>query len=140
MRSFKIRVTASSFAQVCTKIGTEHCHQIAGAGWDRASDHQSASWHISCHPGLAMFPLCPVSPLHCRHHSAHVSSVPAWPPGSSQETSWEGQSLLARPDPAHGLHRHSLVQGYSSFCYTDKKQQAVTQHPHCSFGRKTTSE
>lgn len=61
-------------------------------------------------------------------------------PGSSQEMSWEGQSNLARPDPAHGLPRHSLDRGYSSFCCTDKTQQAVTQHPHCSSGRKTTSE
>lgn len=48
-------------------------------------------------------------------------------PGSSQEMSWEGQSNLARPDPAHGLPRHSLDRGYSSFCCTDNTQQAVTQ-------------
>lgn len=66
--------------------------------------------------------------------------MPVQPPRSSQETSCEGQSPLARPDAVRGLRRCSLVQRYSRFCYTDKKQQAVTQHPHCSFRRKTTSE
>lgn len=137
MRSFKRRATASSFAQVCTKIGREPRYPDSG-GWLGQSFRPSEwlSWYISHHPGLAMFPLCPASPLCRRHHSAHASGVPVRTPGSSQETSCEGQSLLARPDPAHGLHRHSLVWGYSSFCYTDKNQQAVTQHPHCSFGKK----
>jgi len=35
-----------------------------------------------------------------------------------------------------GFNWHSLVQRYSSFRYADRKQQAVTQHPHCSFRRK----
>lgn len=82
----------------------------------------------------------------CLSQTSHISLIPSllqaplststatWQ--SSQETNWEGQSLLARPDPAHGLPRHSLDQGHSSFCCTDNTQQAATQHPHCSSGRK----
>lgn len=91
-------------------------------------------------PWASCIALCPPLPFCCRHHSVHLHGVPAWPPGSPQGTSWEGKRPVARPDSVHRLPRHSFIQRYSSFCYTDKKQQAVTQHPHCSFGRKTTSE
>lgn len=62
------------------KTRREHS-QTAGAGWDRAPGHQSGSAGASLSP--APFPS---SPHRCRHRSA-----PAQPPGSSQETSWEGQ-------------------------------------------------
>lgn len=62
-------------------------------------------------------------------------------PLSTSTATWQlTGDELGGPDPAHGLPRHSLDQGHSSFCCTDNTQQAVTQHSHCSSGTKTTSE
>lgn len=52
----------------------------------------------------------------------------------------ERQVGRARPDLVHRLHLHSWVERYSSFCYADRKQQAVTQHPHCTSRRKTSEQ
>lgn len=140
MRSFKLKtfkLIASAFTQVWTKVRWTY---LAGQG--TASDHQSdhSDMVFLMSPWASCIPLCPPPPFCCRHHSVQLHGVPAWPPGSPQGTSWEGKRPVARPDSVHRLPRHSFIQRYSSFCYADKKQQAVTQHPHCSFGRKTTSE
>lgn len=86
---------------------------------------------FSCHPELTTFPFTSFW-----QKAALNASI--WHPCTATWVTHEGQAGMARPDLVHGLHLHSLVHRYSSFCYADRKQQAVTQHPHCTFRRKTS--
>lgn len=90
---------------------------------------------FSCHPELTTFPFT-------LHHLSAEGSTQCINMASlhSHLVAHEGQVGRARPDLVHRLHLHSWVERYSSFCYADRKQQAVTQHPHCTSRRKTSEQ